>query len=612
MEPTKSFAKKNARVLRFLFSLSPAYVLAYIFYYLLKAFLPYIPIYGGALIIDAVITGKNYDETMVIVYTMIGTFLGVALLTSFLTYFLQAFDNKILAEINRMTSKKTHEISYAQLEDIKTLRLIKAADEATNGSGGVPAYMQSIGSLVQGISSLVYSCLLLQGIFQSGVPNQTDGWSVFLNNPWSSLVLFGAVVLTLLASLPLAGLSNKLAYKAMMDNVEGNRRFGYYYDICNDYEVGKDIRLFHMQKMIMSLQENDKYGVNCTWEKYCHSDILIQIATAFFFAVLSFAAYGYLGLKALYGLISVGSAVAYAGAVTLLATGAGEIIRGFVGLSLNANYLQNYFLYLALPNSMTFGKEKLDENVPLSVEFCHVNFTYPNQKEKALDDVSLSIKPGEKLAIVGANGAGKTTLMKLVCRLYEPDSGEILVNGKPLASYDQPSLERLYAIVFQDFKLFSFSIKDNVSSNENGDEKKVINSLKKASIYDRIVAFPKGIETILYNKNDENGVEISGGEAQKIAIARALYKNSPLVILDEPTSALDPKSEAEIYENFATLVEGKTAVFISHRMSSTKFCDEIAVVDSGHIVEKGSHESLLKIKDGLYKKMWDAQAQYYR
>jgi ATP-binding cassette subfamily B protein len=511
-----------------------------------------------------------------------------------------------------LTSKKTHEISYEQLEDIKTLRLIKAADESTNGNGGIPSYMNAIGQVVNGVSSVVYSCLLLQGIFQVGNPSKVDGWSNFLNNPWSSLVLFGAVVLAIVASLPLVSLSNKLAYKAMMDNVEGNRRFGYFYEVCNDYEMGKDIRLFRMQDMLLSLQEHDKYGVNSTWEKFCHSDILIQVAVAFFFAGLSFIAYGYLGLKALYGLVSVGTAVAYAGAVTLLATGVEKIISGLVGLSLNADYLQNYFLYLGLPNSMTYGSQKLDETIPLSVEFRHVSFTYPNQKEKALDDVSLTIKPGEKLAIVGANGAGKTTLMKLVCRLYEPQSGEIVVNGKPLPSYDRDSLDRLYAIVFQDFKLFSFSIKDNVASGENGDEKKVIDALKKVNIYDRIMNFPKGIETILYNKNDTNGVEISGGEAQKIAIARALYKNSPLVILDEPTSALDPKSEAEVYEKFSTLVQNKTAVFISHRMSSTKFCDDIAVVDKGKIVEYGDHKTLLAIPNGLYKAMWDAQAQYYK
>jgi len=612
MEPTKSFAKKNARVLRFLFSLSPMYVLTYLFSDLLRAFFPYIPIYGSALIIDAIVAGKPLDDTLVIVYVMIGTSLGVGLLVAFLTNYLQAWDSKILAEVNRLTSKKTHEISYAQLEDIKTLRLIKAADESTNGSGGVPSYMNAIGQLVEGTSSFIYSCLLLQGIFYSGTPTKVDGWSNFLNNPWSSLVLFGAVVLAVLLSLPLVARSNKLAYKAMMENVEGNRRFGYFYDLCSDYESGKDIRLFHMQDMIISLQEHDKFGANVVWEKFCHSDMVIQTIIALFFAFLSFTAYGFLGLKALYGLISIGSAVAYAGAVTLLATGIEKIITGLIGLSLGADYLQNYFLYLALPSTTAYGKEKLDESIPLTLEFRHVSFTYPNQKEKALDDVSLMISGGEKLAIVGANGAGKTTLMKLVCRLYEPDSGEILVNGKALVSYDQPSLERLYAIVFQDFKLFSFSIKENVASGENGNEAKVIKALEDTRIYERVQSFPKGIDTILYNKNDENGIEISGGEAQKIAISRALYKNSPLVILDEPTSALDPKSEAEVYENFGTLVEGRTAVFISHRMSSTKFCDEIIVIDHGKIVEYGNHDNLLKIKDGLYKKMWDAQAQYYR
>jgi ABC-type multidrug transport system fused ATPase/permease subunit len=367
-----------------------------------------------------------------------------------------------------------------------------------------------------------------------------------------------------------------------------------------------------MQKMIISLQKDNKYGVNLIWDKFDKADVKIQCLLSFFYALISFASYGYLGLKALYGLYSVGSAVAYAGAVALLSSGLTSILTGCVEAGLQADYLQNYFVYLALPSSLVCGKEKLDPDAPLSLEFSHVSFTYPNQNEKALDDVSLLIKPGEKLAIVGPNGAGKTTLMKLVCRLYEPDQGTIYVNGKPLPSYDRESLDKLYAIVFQDFKLFSFSVKDNIACGENGDTEKVISSLKKANIAERVLSFPKGIDTILYNKNDENGVEISGGEAQKIAIARALYKDAPLVILDEPTSALDPKSEAEVYTNFATLVEKKTSVFISHRMSSTKFCDKIAVISHGKLAEYGNHSELMAIPQGLYRAMWDAQAQYYR
>jgi ATP-binding cassette, subfamily B, bacterial len=612
MEQSKSLVVRNWRVTRFIWSLSPGYFLSYIASFLIQSLLPYIPIYGGALIINAIVAGSNYDAIMPIVWWTLSLSLFFGILSFFFTTLLQAWDNKILAEISRRMSKKTHELSYAQLEDNKTLRLMKAANEATNGSGGVPSYMAGIGTFIKGLSNLVYSIALLQGIFAIGTPKYNDAWSTFLNNPWSSLIPFGAVLLAVLLALPIMAYLNKLSYKAMMDNVEGNRRFGYFYTLCNDYQMGKDIRLFSMQKLLISYQEDNKNGVNEIWEGFEKSEKWFTILISLLYAILSFVAYAFLGLKALYGLIGIGSAVAYAGAVTLLASGINDVISGLIGMNLNSNYLQNYFIYLSFKNTVVYGQEKINLSQPLSLEFSHVSFTYPNQKEKALDDVSLTIRPGEKLAIVGVNGAGKTTLMKLVCRLYEPEAGQILVNGIPLTSYDQASCEKLYAIVFQDFKLFSFSVKDNVASSDQGDEAKVIESLKRADIEERIEKFPQGINTILYNKNDENGVEISGGEAQKIAIARALYKDAPLVILDEPTSALDPKSEAEVYEKFGTLVQGKTSVFISHRMSSTKFCDEIAVINHGQIVEYGNHKTLMQIKGGLYQQMWNAQAQYYK
>jgi ATP-binding cassette subfamily B protein len=452
---------------------------------------------------------------------------------------------------------------------------------------------------------------MMRGLFASGTPNKQDAFADFLNNPWSSLLVFGVVLFSVIITIPLMSVINKVSYKAMQDNVEGNREYGYFYTLGSNYQYGKDIRLFHLRPLILGLQDGKRFGVNKIWNRFSFFEAGYQIVLALFDALSSFVAYGFLGLKALYGLLSVGNALAYAGAIFLLGSGLKKIGESFVNQVLIANYLQNYFIYLALPDDLSYGTEKLDESKPLSIAFNHISFTYPHQKEKALDDVSLVITPGEKLAIVGANGAGKTTLMKLICRFYEPDSGEILLNDKPLKSYDEQSCYRLYSIVFQDFKLFSYSLKENVASNDSVDEEKVVASLKKAGIYERAMAFPQGLDTVLLNKNDENGVELSGGEAQKIAIARALYKDSPLVILDEPTSALDPKSEADIYERFGTLVEKKTSVFISHRMSSTKFCDEIAVIDKGRLIEYGNHDELIKL-NGIYKKMWDAQAQYYR
>lgn len=612
MQPSKSFFVKNKRVLRFILEISPQYFFGNVANFLLKALLPYIPIVGGALIIDGIVAKQSQSEIMTIVYWMISLSLLVGLLSAFLSDALNAEGEHVLALINDRMSRKTHALSYAQLEDNETLRLLKAADEGANGSGGVQNYIGNLGAVIGGLSNLVYSFLLLRGIFVSGALSRQDSLGLFLNNPWSALLLFGMVLVALGVSLPLLSYGSKLSYSAMKENVEGNRRFSYFYTICSDYRYGKDIRLFGMQKMLLDLQQNDKYGVNAVWEKFMHKEILLQAFVSFLYALLSFVAYGYLGLKALYGLLSIGNAVAYAGAITLLAQGLGGIIRGFVGMSLNSDYLQNYFLYLSLEEKTVYGKEKLDTSLPLKVVFSHLTFTYPRQKEKALDDISLTLEPGEKLAIVGVNGAGKTTLMKLLCRLYEPDSGTISINGLPLASYDQASLRRLSSIVFQDFRLFSFPIDENVAASDHVDEDKVVRSLKQTGIYERVLSFPQGINTLLYNKNDENGVEVSGGEAQKIATARALYKDSSLVILDEPTSALDPKSEAEVYENFNQLVCGKSAIFISHRMSSTKFCDEIAVIDKGKVVEYGNHQMLMEKEGGLYKKMWEAQAQYYR
>lgn len=215
----------------------------------------------------------------------------------------------------------------------------------------------------------------------------------------------------------------------------------------------------------------------------------------------------------------------------------------------------------------------------------------------------------EKLAIVGPNGAGKTTFIKLLCRLYDPTEGEILLNGIDVRKYDYGEYVSLMSVVFQDFKLFSMKLGENVAAGIDYNPQQVWACLDKAGMKERTEKMEDGLETDLYQQK-ENGVEISGGEAQKLAIARALYKDAPIVILDEPTAALDPVSEYEIYSRFGQMVEGKTSVYISHRMSSCRFCDWVFVFDGGSIVQTGKHEELLE-QDGLYAELWQAQAQFY-
>ena len=294
-----------------------------------------------------------------------------------------------------------------------------------------------------------------------------------------------------------------------------------------------------------------------------------------------------------------------------------EAVSGLVSavqLSLiNHEYIKRFFAYFDIPNPMyqgTLSVEKRDDN-DYSIEFRDVSFKYPSSEAYALRHVSLKFRIGEKLAVVGMNGSGKTTFIKLLCRLYDPTEGVILLNGVDIRKYDYQEYLSIFSVVFQDFQLFAFSLGQNVAAGAAYDRSRVERCLDEAGFGQRLSEMPEGLDTCLYHDYDTNGVEISGGEAQKIAIARALYKNAPFIVLDEPTAALDPVSEYEVYQKFNEISGGKTAIYISHRLASCRFCDDILVFDEGKIVQHGTHETLLAQADGKYAALWNAQAQYY-
>lgn len=262
-------------------------------------------------------------------------------------------------------------------------------------------------------------------------------------------------------------------------------------------------------------------------------------------------------------------------------------------------------------NILWFEIEEKDY-LDAEIVFENVSFIYPNQEKKSLSNINLTIKKGERISIVGENGAGKTTFIKLLLRLYEPTEGRILFNGIDIRDIDYQDYQKIFSTVFQDYKLFAFRIIDNITSLEGNEaeKEKVMKCLEKAGLSSKIEKLEHGLDTYLYNIYDEEGIELSGGESQKLAIARALYKDSPIVILDEPTAALDPRAEYEIYTRFLALVESKTSIFISHRLSSTKLCDRIVLFKDGSIEETGTHNELLQ-KGGLYAELFRMQAQFY-
>lgn len=339
---------------------------------------------------------------------------------------------------------------------------------------------------------------------------------------------------------------------------------------------------------------------------------LFAAAAAAVSGVFTGLAYAFVCLKAWAGAFAVGSVAQYVSAITALSSNVSALVATWGDFRSNAVFLRTTYEFLDIPNTMYQGSLTTEKRSDrhYEIEFRDVSFRYPNTETWALRHVNMKFQVGSRLAVVGENGSGKTTFIKLLCRLYDPTQGEILLNGIDIRKYSYRQYIDLFSVVFQDFQLLAFPLGQNVAVAVEVDKGRAASCLEMAGFGKRLAALPQGLETPLYKEFDESGVQVSGGEAQKIALARALYKDAPFVVLDEPTAALDPVAEMEVYENFDKIVGDKTAVYISHRLSSCRFCDDIAVFDHGHIVQQGSHDALVEAP-GKYQELWHAQAQYY-
>lgn len=428
-------------------------------------------------------------------------------------------------------------------------------------------------------------------------------------HPLIFLMLVVMAVVHFFAKKPLVRLQHKLN----IDMVANDRKFNYVTRISNDFENAKEVRLYDMSPWINEISDDclkthRHLHSRIQWRAFITGSInnflnLLRDAFAYIYLIIMFSK----------NAITVGDFTMYFSAITSLS-------GTLTGLSEKITELTKYDLKIKdirktekMPSSRNRGKGISAPKENIEIEFRNVSFRYPNAENDTIKNISFKIKAGEKLALVGVNGAGKTTIVKLLCGLYLPTEGEILLNSHPINDYNIYEYYSLFSAVFQDISLMPYSIAENIAATTEKDEidfEKVKNSIEIAGLKERVDALPLGVDTP-FNKNvNEGAVDFSGGEKQKLALARAIYLDRPMLILDEPTAALDPIAENEMYMKFNEISRGQTAMFISHRLASTRFCDRIIHLENGEIIENGTHDELIAA-NGKYAMMYGLQSKYY-
>lgn len=603
------------RGIKELHKVSPKFFTILTFYCIVNAVTPYITVFFSAQILKELATFRREDilwKWVAIGVLSVGivSALKAVLKRRYDTLFNDLWGRKEIIFIQKLFSLDFEEIDKQENHDLRS-----QIQQNENWMGwGLMKIPNVYENFVTGMIGILSGITLTISLFTAQVPKEA-GWLTVFNNPLFififAAIMIGVSVLAGKFSTASTKCQSTLSSQATM----GNRLFGHFGFVGMDKERSIDMRMNNQQNLIGAYwNKNLAFGVDGPSGKMARGKMGIYASLGVCITTLITGfIYVFTCLKAWGGAFDVGSITQYVGAATTMA-GNIFLLTGLIGvMETNTGYLDKTFEFLDIPNAMYQGSLTTEKRADrrYEVEFKDVSFHYPGSDIWALRHVSMKFKVGERLAIVGENGSGKTTFIKLLCRLYDPQEGQILLNGIDIRKYRYDDYMNIFSVVFQDFQLICQPLGANVAGNMQYDRDRVHQALVDAGFGERLTSMEKGLDTMIYKNLSEDGVDISGGEAQKIAIARALYKDAPFIILDEPTAALDPIAEAEIYEKFDKIAGDKTAIYISHRLSSCKFCDEIAVFEEGAVVQQGSHEALVSDTNGKYYELWNAQAQYY-
>ena len=586
-----SFGKTIKYFIRKIWNSSKSLIVYCILYVMVSGMMPYIGVVGTAKIVDTLTTTKDGKELVLIVAGIISALLFSNLVRAILNKCINIRTLILEDELRLQLGEKGANLDYKYLENPEVL---EQAERAKTGmsfySGGIRGFIQCTLNIVTSTVTFVSSVVIIL-----------------------QYSLFVVVLLLLLVgcNFLFVRILKKMDVSFWVSMVGINRTYDYFFNMLKDYKNGYDFRMLDAFPMI-SKQLDSFIGL---FDRVSKNYFVKKGKFGVFESILLGVEYISINLifawKVLKGLLTIGDFTLCVGAANTFISSLNQMIDQSLEMRKKAQFMSEYIKFIEIKNVKKDGALPMERTDEFELEFQHVSFQYPGTKECVLQDISFTIHSGDRISIVGINGAGKTTIIKLIMRFYEPTDGRILFNGIDIREYDYSSYLRFFSTVFQDFALFSYSLKDNIVGDRSYNEELFFDSLDKSGMREWVENAKHGADTVAYKYFDEDGVNFSGGEAQKLAISRACYKDSPIIILDEPTAALDPISENEIYERFDRLLKNKTAIYISHRMSSCKLCKKIIVLDQGRIIESGSHTELIE-KMGKYAQLYNTQAQYYR
>lgn len=545
------------------------------------------------LIIDSLFVKKDMKVT--IYYAV-----AFVLIVSLLSYIINILSNYIL--VHRMQVFKKFQIylgdmvmntDYLRLEDEKYLNLKEKAYKYLYGNGnGFAHVLEDAFNILGYIITMVGMATIVSRL-----------------NPYLVFVMIIIVFINTIAE----SCIKKKNIQLNLQRASHERRSSYFSNLFSDFRYGKDIRTYNISKWLIKKYDAQLEQMQLIYNKMAGNNIKlvgIQGITSFLQQGLM---YFYLIFNTVKGVITIGDFTMFINTINQFVNTLSGFITGIIDLRRYSDYYDSYqtFVDQNNRNETKCGSFKPDLDMDnLYIEFVNVSFKYPGQQDYALKNISIKLPLNQKISIVGENGAGKSTFIKLLTRIYIPTEGKILINDININDIEYDYYIDLFSTVFQDYRLFSMSVEDNIVLDKTKNEERITSILKQIGIYDKIMKLKNGTETYIYKDFDIDGMEPSGGESQKIAIARALYRNSPIIILDEPTSAFDPRAEVQFYQQFIELFENKSILFISHRLSVNLFCDYILVFDKGKLIEKGNLKELLDLK-GAYYELYSLQSQFY-